>query len=153
MADMKALVDHLGILLNQLSDKEKRKLSMEIGRKLRRSQSSRISNQKNPDGSPYQPRKKQKIRDKKGHIKNKMFTRIKMARFMKVKQEPNGASVGFLGNVAFIAQVHQLGLRDRVHRRKNSPVVKYPARELLGFTSEEIEMIENDVLSHFSKIS
>jgi phage virion morphogenesis protein len=150
MAEMRALVDHLGILLNQLSDKEKRKLSMEIGRKLRKSQSARITKQQNPDGSPYQPRKNQKIRDKKGHIKNKMFTRIKMARYMKVKQEPQGTSVGFLGNIAFIAKVHQFGLRDRVRRRKNSPVVKYPSRELLGFTPDEIEMVENDVLTHFT---
>lgn len=153
MAEMKTLLDHLGVLLNQLSDKEKRKLSLDIGRKLRQSQSARITKQQNPDGSSYVPRKNQKIRDKKGRIKNKMFNRIKMARFMKVKQEPQGVSVGFLGNVAFIAQVHQMGLKDRVRRTKNSPVVKYPSRELLGFTSAEIEMIENDVLSHISKIN
>ncbi|MBK0062621.1 MULTISPECIES: phage virion morphogenesis protein [unclassified Acinetobacter] len=148
MAEMQALLDHLGGLLNQLSDQEKRKLSLAIGRKLRKSQSARITNQQNPDGSSYQPRKNQKLRDKKGRIKNKMFTRIKLARFMKLKQEPQGVGLGFMGNVAFIAQVHQFGLRDRVRRKKNSPVVKYPTRELLGFTSDEINMIENDVLNH-----
>lgn len=67
---------------------------MDIGRKLRQSQSARITKQQNPDGSSYVPRKI-KLRDKKGRIKNKMFNRIKMARFMKVKQESQGVSVGF----------------------------------------------------------
>lgn len=77
MAEMKTLLDHLGILLNQLSDKEKRKLSMDIGRKLRQSQSARITKQQNPDGSSYVPRKNQKLRDKKGRIKIKCLTGLK----------------------------------------------------------------------------
>lgn len=69
MAEMKTLLDHLGILLNQLSDKEKRKLSMDIGRKLRQSQSARITKQQNPDGSSYVPRKIRSSGIRKGVLK------------------------------------------------------------------------------------
>lgn len=50
MAELEALSEHLGSMLNQLSDQERRKLEMQIGRKLRASQKSRITKQQNPDG-------------------------------------------------------------------------------------------------------
>ena len=212
MAEMQAMLDHLGGLLNQLSDQEKRKLSLEIGRKLRKSQSNRISKQRNPDGSAYQARKNshksmkplaflyqkadgskrmvdiasykvtpksyvgydknaggirtflrkrvvvykkthgsaEPLRNKAGRIKKKMFTRLKTARYMKMRQERNGIAISFLENVSFLANVHQYGLVDQVHKYAGSPKVKYPSRELLGFTPDEINMIENDVLNHLS---
>ena len=64
MAELEALTEHLGSMLNQLSDQERRKLEMHIARKLRASQKSRITKQQNPDGSAYIPRK-QRLRDKK----------------------------------------------------------------------------------------
>ena len=64
MAELEALTEHLGSMLNQLSDQERHKLEMQIGRKLRASQKSRITKQQNPDGSAYVPRKF-RLRDKK----------------------------------------------------------------------------------------
>lgn len=147
MAELQALSDHLGTMLIKLSDVERRKLEMSIGRKLRASQKTRITKQQNPDGSKYVPRKN-KLRDKKNKIKNKMFNAIKNAKWMKVQRTTEGVAVGFADRVAFIARVHQFGLRDKVDR--DGPTVKYNSRELLGFTPEEMAMIENDVLAYIS---
>ena len=147
MAELQALSDHLGTMLIKLSDVERRKLEMSIGRKLRASQKTRITKQQNPDGSKYVPRKN-KLRDKKNKIKNKMFNAIKNAKYMRIERTPEGIAIGFMGRVASIARVHQFGLRDKVE--KDGPIVKYASRELLGFTPEEINMIENEVLQHLS---
>ena len=147
MADLEALTDYLGTMLSQLSDAERRKLEMNIARKLRASQKKRITSQQNPDGAAYVPRKN-RLRDKKHKIKNKMFNVIKNAKYMRMERTPQGVAVGFAGRIAFIARVHQFGLKDKVDR--DGPTVKYASRELLGFTDEEIRMIETDVLNHFA---
>ncbi|MDI7699954.1 phage virion morphogenesis protein [Acinetobacter baumannii] len=148
MAELQALSDHLGHLLMQLSDAEMRKLEMSIARKLRTSQKKRITQQLNADGTRYVPRK-DRLRNKKIKIKNKMFNAIKNAKYMRIERTPVGITIGFTGRVAFIARVHQYGLKDKVD--KDGPTVKYDSRELLGFTPEELKMIEDDILSHLSK--
>ena len=147
MANLELLTEHLGTMLKQLSDSERRKLEMHIARKLRASQKKRITSQKNPDGSAYIPRK-ERLRNKKNKIKNKMFNVIKNAKYMRTERTAQGLAIGFAGRVAFIARVHHFGLKDKVDR--DGPVVKYASRELLGFTNEEIKMIENDVLDYLS---
>lgn len=147
MADLELLTDYLGAMLNQLSDAERRKLEMYIARKIRASQRKRITKQQNPDGSTYVPRKN-RLRDKKNKIKNKMFNVIKNAKYMRMERTAQGIAIGFAGRVAFIAGVHQFGLRDKVDR--DGPTVKYDSRELLGFTDEEIKMIETDLLEHLA---
>ncbi|MBF9261014.1 phage virion morphogenesis protein [Acinetobacter baumannii] len=148
MAELQALNEHLGALLIQLSDAELHKLEMSIARKIRASQKIRISKQQNPDGSAFVPRKK-RIRSKKDKIKNKMFNVIKTSKYMQIERNADGVAIGFMNRVANIARVHQYGLRDRVER--NGPTVKYDSRELLGFTPDELDMIESDVLNHLSK--
>ncbi|MDH0834032.1 phage virion morphogenesis protein [Acinetobacter johnsonii] len=148
MAELQALNDYLAPLLTKLSDAERRKLEMSIARKVRASQKTRITRQQNPDGSAFVPRKK-RLRDKKNKIKNKMFNLIKTSKYMKIERTSEGVAIGFMNRVANIARVHQYGLRDRVE--KGGPTVKYDSRELLGFTPAELEMIESEVLDHFSK--
>ena len=121
---------------------------MSIARKVRASQKTRITRQQNPDGSAFVPRKK-RLRDKKNKIKNKMFNLIKTSKYMRIERTSEGVAIGFMNRVANIARVHQYGLRDRVE--KGGPTVKYDSRELLGFTHAELEMIESEVLDHFSK--
>lgn len=147
MADLELLTEYLGTMLQQLSDAERRKLEMSIGRKIRASQKTRITRQQNPDGSAFVPRK-ERLRDKKNKIKNKMFNVIKNAKYMRVQRTAQGMAIGFTGRIAFIARVHQFGLVDKVDR--DGPSVKYDSRELLGFTEEEIKMIEADVLEHLA---
>ena len=148
MAEFQALNDYLAPLLTKLSDAERRKLEMSIARKVRASQKTRITRQQNPDGSAFVPRKK-RLRDKKNKIKNKMFNLIKTSKYMRIERTSEGVAIGFMKRVANIARVHQYGLRDRVE--KGGPTVKYDSRELLGFTPAELEMIESEVLDHFSK--
>ena len=148
MAELQALNDYLAPLLTKLSDAERRKLEMSIARKVRASQKTRIPRQQNPDGSAFVPRKK-RLTDKKNKIKNKMFNLIKTSKYMKIERTSEGVAIGFMNRVANIARVHQYGLRDRVE--KGGPTVKYDSRELLGFTPAELEMIESEVLDHFSK--
>ncbi|RZN91876.1 phage virion morphogenesis protein [Acinetobacter johnsonii] len=148
MAELQALNDYLAPLLTKLSDAERRKLEMSIARKVRASQKTRITRQQNPNGSAFVPRKK-RLRDKKNKIKNKMFNLIKTSKYMKIERTSEGVAIGFMNRVANIARVHQYGLRDRVE--KGGPTVKYDSRELLGFTPAELEMIESEVLDHFSK--
>lgn len=147
MAELEALVDHLGGMLTQLGDAERRKLEMSIARKLRTSQKTRITKQKNPDGTAFVPRKF-RLANKKNKIKNKMFNVIKNAKYMRILKSPQGIAIGFTGRVAFIAGIHQYGLAGKVD--KDGPMVKYASRELLGFTQEEIKIIENDVIDHLA---
>ena len=148
MAEFQALNDYLAPLLTKLSDAERRKLEMSIARKVRASQKTRITRQQNPNGSAFVPRKK-RLRDKKNKIKNKMFNLIKNAKYMRFERTAQGIAIGFAGRVAFIARVHQYGLRDKVE--KDGPTVQYASRELLGFTVEEIDTIETEVINFISK--
>lgn len=141
------LADHLQPLLERLSTGERSKLSQKIGRDLRKSQSSRISSQQNSDGSSYTPRRK-RLREQKGKIKRKMFTKIKNNSNLKLLSNANAIAIGFVGRIARIAQVHQEGLKDRAER--GAPNVIYPKRELLGFTDQDIKVIEDSLLKHIN---
>lgn len=99
-------------------------------------------------GQYYTPEKSGggSIRQKKGRIKRKMFTKMSSAKYLKQKHNASAVSVGFFGSVARIARVHQYGLRDRV--AKNGPEVQYEKRELLGLTEQDKTMIEQLLIEH-----
>lgn len=139
------LANYLQPLLERLSMGERARLAKQIGRDLRKSQGKRISEQKNPDGSSYTPRRK-RLRDQKGKIKRKMFTKIKNTSNLKVLSNADSIAIGFVGRVARIARVHQEGLKDRA--QKGAPDVVYPKRELLGFTEQDIKLVEDSFLKH-----
>lgn len=147
MAELEFLSEHLNALLTTLSDAERRKLAMMIARKVRASQSQRITRQQNPDGSSYIPRKN--LRNKKGQIKRKMFMKLKTAKFMKIEKIPDGVTIGFDQRVSRLARIHQDGLVDTLKYNGRTFKVRYAQRILLGFSDAEIEIIENDVLKLF----
>lgn len=66
MNEFKLFDDKLAGLIGALSPASRRKLATEIAKKLRRSQQQRIKQQKAPDGTQYQARKRQQLRAKKG---------------------------------------------------------------------------------------
>ena len=134
-------------LLRNISKPRRRLLYQQIGRELARSQRRRIKAQQNPDGSPFEPRKKRKqFRKKKGRIKNQlMFKKIVSPSHLKLRYEQEGISLGFYGGDAAIANVHQYGLYSSPSKYKDFKV-KYDQRELLGFSEEDIEMIERFVI-------
>lgn len=145
--NLEELADYLQPLLQRLTVGERTKLSKQIGRDLRKSQSGRISAQKNPDGSGYTPRRK-RLREQKGKIKRKMFTKLKNTSHLKLLSTADAIAIGFVGRVARIADVHQRGLKDRAEA--GAPNVVYPKRELLGFSDQEIKLIEDSLLKHIN---
>lgn len=144
--DLTALANWAEPLLAKLDAGARRQLARHIAQDLRRSQAGRIADQKNPDGSPYAPRK---LRHKQGRIKRqKMFIKLRQRRHLKARVSSAEISVGFFGRVARIARVHQYGLRDRV--APDGPQADYEQRELIGFTREDRAMIEARLLEYLA---
>lgn len=151
MATVEEVQAKLTALIANLSPQARRQLGRKIGQALRKSQSNRITRQQNPDGSAFEPRKPRKeFGKKKGRIKRKaMFAKLRTARHLKVRSNGNEVSVGFNGSSAAIAAVHQYGLKGTVNRNKGVKV-QYAQRELLGFSDEDVELIENLILEQLS---
>ncbi|MBP2605528.1 phage virion morphogenesis protein [Acinetobacter calcoaceticus] len=147
MNNIQDLALYLQPLLDRLSAGERAKLAKNIGRDLRTSQRQHITAQQNPDGSAYTARRT-RLRDQKGKIKRKMFSRIKSNTHLKVLSNSESIAVGFIGRVSRIAKVHQYGLRDRATR--SAPDTFYPKRELLGFTDKEINLVESSFIKHIN---
>ncbi|EEQ15268.1 Tail completion protein S [Yersinia frederiksenii ATCC 33641] len=135
-------------LIAALSPASRRRMTVEIAKKLRQRQQQRIKSQKSPDGTPYAPRKRQPIKAKKGRIKREMFAKLHTNRFMKAKGDDNAAVVEFTSKVQRIARVHQYGLKDKPGR--NSTAVEYPERKLLGFNNGDTELIEDEIIRMLS---
>lgn len=149
MADpLNALEDWAAPILRQLQPDARTKLVRTLAQQLRRSQQKRIARQRNPNGTPYTPRKQRDLRGKQGRIKRKaaMFSKLRTARYLKAKGDGKAISVGFTGRIARIARVHQYGLRDRAERGVRD--VKYARREQLGLTEGELEMVRDGLLAH-----
>lgn len=145
--DLQALEDWAAPLLAKLEAKERRQLARSIARELRHSQRERIKAQRNPDGTPYTPRKPQRWRAKQGSIKRRaMFSKLATTKWLKATTQGDTAVLGFFGSVARIVRTHQYGMRDRVDR--NGPTIDYPQRELLGFTAEDRAVIRDALINH-----
>lgn len=150
MSDFKPFDDRLNGLIAALSPAARRRLAREIAKELRKSQQQRIKQQKAPDGSPYQVRKRQPLRAKTGRIKRAMFQKLRTSRYMKATGRENRAVVEFTGKVQRIARVHQYGLKDRPNAHAQD--VQYAERQLLGFSQNSIQMVEKLIIKHFSNI-
>lgn len=144
--NLAALEDWAGVLLARLSPAERRKLTTRIGRDLRRNQQQRIATQRNPDGTPYAPRKAKALRSKQGRIKRQMFTRLRQAKHLRLRSTADSIGIAFTGRIARITKVHQQGLRDRPGRGQAE--VQYAKRELLGFNHAALDMIRDQLLDH-----
>ncbi len=136
-------------LVESLSPVERKTLARNIAKNLRTSQAKRIADQRNPDGSAFEPRKPQK-HHKQGRIRRAMFTKIRLNRYLKATATEHSAVVEFSNKADRIAQVHQLGLRDRVNRIRTLSV-QYPVRQLLGFSNADKEQIKDSVIDHLAK--
>lgn len=149
MSDFKPFDDKLAGLLASLSPAGRRKLAGEIAKELRKSQQQRIKQQKAPDGSPYQARKRQPLRAKTGRIKRAMFQKLRASRYMKATGRENSAVVEFTGKVQRIARIHQYGLKDRPNPHAKD--VQYPERQLLGFSQEDKQLVETLIIKHLTR--
>ncbi|EJB5573654.1 phage virion morphogenesis protein [Citrobacter freundii] len=147
MNDFKPFDDKLAGLIGALSPASRRKLAAEIAKQLRAAQQQRIRQQKAPDGTPYETRKRQPLRAKKGRIKRAMFQKLRTSRYMKATGRNDAAVVEFAGKVQRIAQIHQFGLKDRPN--PNSQAVEYPERQLLGIGQSDKHLIEGVIIEYF----
>ncbi|HGV0356192.1 TPA: phage virion morphogenesis protein [Enterobacter ludwigii] len=149
MSEFKPFDDRLNGLIAALSPAARRKLVGEIAKELRKSQQQRIKQQKAPDGSPYQARKRQPLRAKTGRIKRAMFQKLRTNRYMKASGGENSAVVEFTGKVQRIARVHQYGLKDRPNAHAQD--VQYAERQLLGFSQADKQLVETLTIKHLSR--
>lgn len=147
--NLRALEDWAGVLLARLEPAARRQLNQAIGRELRRNQQQRIATQRNPDGTPFAPRKPRQLRDKAGRIKRQMFAKLRQAKHLRLQSTSDAIAIGFMGRVARIARIHQYGLRDRPERGMAD--VQYARREVLGFTDADLELIRDRLLEHLTR--
>lgn len=149
MNELKPFDDKLAGLLASLSPAGRRKMAAEFAKKLRASQQQRIKQQKAPEGTPYAARKRLYVRGERGRVKREMFAKLRTARYLKANGSPDAAVVEFVGRVQRIARVHQEGLREKPNR--HSKPVQYSARQLLGFSASDLQIVEDLILSSLSK--
>lgn len=149
MSELNPFEDRLAALIAALSPAGRRNLSAEIAKTLRQQQQQRIKAQRAPDGTPYAPRQPQTIRGKKGRVKREMFAKLRTSRYMKAVADESAAAVAFTGKVQRIARVHQYGLRDRP--TQSSQAVLYSARQLLGFSDSDRDVVARLIINHFAE--
>jgi phage virion morphogenesis protein len=149
MNELKPFDDALAGLIANLTPKARKALAVTVAKRLRASQQQRIKRQQAPDGTPYAVRKSQPLRKPKGRIKREMFAKLRTARYMKTNSNPNEAVVEFAGRVERMAAVHHFGLRDRPNA--HSKDVQYDERPLLGFSQQDIAIVEHAVMESLSK--
>ena len=151
MNEFKPFDDKLAGIIGALSPAGRRKLAAEIAKILRRSQQQRIKQQKAPDGTPYQARKRQPLRAKNGRIKRAMFQKLRTNRYMKASGRHDTAVVEFTGKVQRIARVHQLGLKDRPNLHAKD--MQFPKRQLIGFNQVDNGLVEELAMEHIKSIT
>lgn len=149
MSELKPFDNKLVGLIGALSPAGRQKLAAQIAKELRKSQQQRIKQQKAPDGTPFQARKCQPLRAKKGRIKRAMFQKLRTSRYMKASGHNDLAILEFSGKVHRIAQIHQFGLQDRPNL--HAVDVQYPECRLLGFSMSDKELIEQLINTYLRK--
>ncbi len=147
MTTVDKLQSKFDALVANLAPTGRKALTKEIAKRLAQSQRQRIKAQKNSDGSEFEPRRKQPKQTTKRRVKaKKMFAKLGTARLMKTQITNDGVEIGYRGGDAVVADVHQFGRKISPFKGKNFEVT-YAKRELLGFTDEDIEMIEDCVIN------
>ncbi|TBM13826.1 phage virion morphogenesis protein [Hafnia alvei] len=143
MSELKQFEERLAGLIGNLTPVQRRKIAVEVAKRLRTSQQQHIKQQKAPDGTPYARRKPQPASSKRGRVKRQMFAKLRTNRFMKAQGSSDAAVVEFVGRVQRMVRIHQEGLSDKPNRFSRE--VKYDARPLLGFSAEDKRLVEEMV--------
>ncbi len=153
MAELSALEDWTAELLRKLQPTQKRRLLVEVARRLRTANAQRMRAQTDPEGQAWEPRKPPgTLRSQRERLRQQakqrtpMFAKLRQQRHLKAKGQGNAAVVEFAGRAQRIARVHHFGETDAVN--PGGPMYDYPARELLGVTTADIETVRDVVLAH-----
>ncbi|WP_224964776.1 phage virion morphogenesis protein [Acinetobacter guillouiae] len=128
-----------------LEPSQRRELMRRLAQGLRIRSKDRISQQRDPNGNRFSPRK----RDQIGSIKRKGAMFKKIGQQLKTEYSADKASVGFGGRTAQISKVHQEGKTIRPTDLANP--TQYPVRELVGFSQEDQKWVTNQLKSFFIK--
>ncbi|MBL0679167.1 phage virion morphogenesis protein [Aeromonas dhakensis] len=145
--DLSRLTHWADGLLASMEPAARRQLASEMARTLRASQAQRIRANRQPDGNPMAPRKPQpKLKQGRGRLRRKMFFKISSPTWLKARASEQQAVVEFVDTANRLATIHQYGLKDRIKGRE----IRYPARELLGITHQEVERLEKLLLIHIA---
>ncbi|HEJ7247596.1 TPA: phage virion morphogenesis protein [Serratia marcescens] len=145
MSELNPFDTRLAGLIAKLSPQSRKSLAVAVSKRLRAGQQQHIKRQQAPDGTPYAPRKT-RLRNKKRLRDRAMFSKLRTARYLKAQGNSDAAVVEFVGRVQRMVNVHHFGLRDRP--TPHSEAVKYEARPLLGFSQNDIDIVETAVIQH-----
>jgi phage virion morphogenesis protein len=126
-----------------LEPSQRRELMRRLAQGLRIRSKDIISQQRDPNGNRFTPRK----RDQIGSIKRKGAMFKKIGQQLKTEYSADKASVGFGGRTAQIAQVHQEG--KTIRPTDHAKPTKYPIRDLVGFSQADQKWIENEIQFFF----
>lgn len=153
MDNIERLAKWLDPLIAGLSEAQLLRLSRTLGQRLRQNTSRRIAQQRNPDGTPFEARKKPGIKAKasqrRGRVKRAMFNKARTLRFLKLRITSKDIGMGFMGRTARIMRVHQEGLTDKLGPQ--GPNYDFPARELLGWSKEDEALIKETVINYLKE--
>ncbi|EMF8146876.1 phage virion morphogenesis protein [Serratia marcescens] len=145
MSELNPFDTRLAGLIAKLSPQSRKSLAVAVSKRLRAGQQQHIKRQQAPDGTPYAPRKT-RLRSKNRLRDRAMFSKLRTARYLKAQSNSDAAVVEFVGRVKRMVNVHHYGLRDRP--TPHSEAVKYEARPLLGFSQNDIDIVETAVIQH-----
>lgn len=133
------------VFTDRVTPAARRQTMRKLAQELRRRQQQRIAAQQDPSGAAWAPRR---LRARKGAIKRRaaMYMKIRAARHLKATATEDAALVKFSGRDAWIARVAQYGLVDKVS--PNGPSVRYPKRQLLGFSEADRAWVQGFLIDH-----
>lgn len=123
----------------RLEPSQKRKLMQQLATGLRKRFSRRIFQQLDTDNKRFIPRKRQQI----GRIKKEGALFKKIGKGLKTEYSDQHAKIGFGGQYANIARVHQEG--KTIRPGKLSRPVAYPVRKLVGFSTDDELWITSEI--------
>ena len=157
MADFRAIEDWAGHLLGKLDGTSRRRLAVDIARRLRTRNTQRMREQTDPDGNAWQARKPPgpALRSKREQIRQQaqqrkpMFAKLRMQRYLKAKSVNGAAVVEVVGRAQRIARVHHFGETAPV--KPGGPMHDYPARELLGINDSDAAWIGDYLADYLSR--
>lgn len=145
--DFSALNTWLNQIALSLDDSQKRDLMRKISLGLKQRTAQRIKNQLDPSGAKFVPRKRDQIGKKKRT--GALFQGIH--RQLKTDYTSDKASVGFAGRTGNIALIHHEGRTVKPTRIANPTA--YPVRELVGFSDDDVQWIEQQIHDFMSNLA
>lgn len=157
MADLRALETWAAELLHKLEPVQRRRMLVDVARRLRTANAQRMRAQTDPDGDPWEPRKPPgpALRSKREQLRQQarqrqpMFAKLRRQKHLKAARDGDAAVVAFARRAERIARVHHFGEEDAVN--PGGPRYRYPARELLGIGEEDVEVLRDLLLRHLQR--